>query len=91
MNRRNFLKLAAAAFAAKALPVRALSAVAPELVAIEPHIDMLGINKWGRVETKRAPEWFEPAGSLIYGMPYWMVAPPYIADTYAGIPRTRLP
>lgn len=80
------MKLAAAALTAKCVPVRALSAVAPELV--EPialdadRYDYLDLNNWGKVRYSTPPFWF--------GMPYWMVAPEHISDTYAGIPRTGL-
>jgi hypothetical protein len=83
MNRRNFFKLASAVLAAKVLPVRALSAVAPEIVALEPRVDYLDINKWRKVEWGAAPFW--------YGLPYWMERPSHLADTYGGISRQRLP
>jgi hypothetical protein len=86
MNRRNFLKLVAAAFATKALPVRALSVVAPELVVPSVDLDgdrydLLDVKSWGRVKYGTAPFWF--------GVPHWMDSAH--TSTYAGISRTRLP
>lgn len=97
MNRRNFLKLAGAVLAAKCMPVRALSAIAPEVVIPveftrledldsdrDDRYDYLDMKNWGKVTTTGiAPEW--------YGMPYWMARPEYISDAYAGIKRVTLP
>jgi hypothetical protein len=84
MNRRNFLKLASAALAYRIVPVKAAPLVRPLSV------DALDLRNWGRVEIGRAPFWYEPAGVSLSGLPYWLVMPPWIADTYGGISRVPL-